>query len=801
MNKTPPARELLVPDKSGDARAGAGLRVLHVVSGLGPGGAETVLFRLATQPNAIAHEVICLGPRDWYSGLLEERGIPVHHIDSASPFTAAARVLHLRDLIKKSDPDVVQGWMYRGNVIGGLAARMAGKPVVWNIRCSTFNLLPPVTRAAAYVGGVLARWVPRHIINCSSVSRQLHRRIGYDSVEGSVIPNGYDPAAFYPDEEARAATRRSLGIEAETFLVGSIGRWDPQKGYRVLLRALRRLRDRGIPLRLLLVGKGLDLSNAELARIIEQSGCGDMVQAIGLRADVAAIARSLDLHALASLTEGFPNVVAETMLSGTPNVATDVGDSKLIVGDTGWTVAARDAEKLAAAIEQAYAEWARSPAQWRERRAAARQRIVDRFSLDRMVEAYEQVWRHIAPHAAERRPRPAPVADAKPPLRILHIINDLSVGGAETLLYRLTTRDRTNQHAVVSLGPARWYSALLQEQGIELHHLGMTSLFHAPKAALQLRRIIRDSGADVVHCWMYRSNVFGGIVAKAAGKEVVWGIHSSSFKPLKRFSRALVHFSGWLARWTPDFIVNCSSRSAELHRKIGYSAADGAVVPNGYDASAFFPDETARHMTRKALGIGPREFAVGAIARWDRLKDIPNLIAAVRLARDRGVELRCFQVGSGLTPDNAELMREIERAGCSDIVVPLGLRPDVSDIARALDVHLLGSRTEAFPNVVAETMLSGTPNIVTDVGDCALMIGNTGWLVPPGNPDRLADAIVQAYRMWKDKPGEWAARRNAAREWISANFSLDRMTEAYDQVWRRVAAREVQPDLKPTAVQ
>ena len=786
MNRTPPARELPAADKSGRAGSRPGIRVLHVVSGLGPGGAETVLYRLATQPNTINHEVICLGPRDWYSGRLEERGIPVHHIDSSSPLASATRLFHLRELIKASDPDLVQGWMYRGNVIGGLAARMVGKPVVWNIRCSTFNLLPPVTRAAAYVGGVLAHWVPEYIINCSSVSRRLHRRIGYDSVEGSVIPNGYDPAVFYPDDKARTATRRSLGIDRHVFLVGSIGRWDPQKGYPILFRALRRLRDRGIPLRLLLVGNGLDRSNPDLAKLIEKSGCGDLVEAIGLSADVASIARSLDVHALASLTEGFPNVVAETMLSGIPNVATDVGDSGLIVGDTGWTVPAGNPELFAAAIEEAHAEWARSPEKWRKRRTRARQRIVDKFSLDRMAEAYEKVWRRVAVRDVQPRPVVA-AARAKRPLRVLHIINDLSVGGAETLLYRLTTRDRANQHSVVSLGPAQWYSALLKEKGIELHHLGMTSFLDAPKAALGLRRIIRGSGADVVQCWMYRSNVFGGVVAKTAGKPVVWGIHSSSFEPLKRNSRALVHISGFLARWTPDFVVNCSSRSAELHQTIGYSAASGGVVPNGYDASAFFPDETARHVTRQALGNGPREFAIGTIARWDPLKDIPNLIAAACLARDRGVELRCFLVGSGLTSTNTALMEAISRAGCSDVMVPLGIRADVSDITRALDVHVLGSRTEAFPNVVAETMLSGTPNIVTDVGDCALMVGNTGWIVPPGNPERLADAIVEAYQMWKDEPGKWAARRNAARSRIAANFSLDRMTEAYDEVWRRVA--------------
>ena len=117
----------------------------------------------------------------------------------------------------------------------------------------------------------------------------------------------------------------------------------------------------------------------------------------GERTDIPEIARAPDLHVLASIgAEAFPNVVAETMLSGTPNVATDVGDAAFIVGDTGWTVAPGDADALAGAIEQAYLEWANSPDKWRERREAARRRIADNFTIERMVEAYEEVWRKVA---------------------------------------------------------------------------------------------------------------------------------------------------------------------------------------------------------------------------------------------------------------------------------------------------------------------------------------------------------------------------------------------------------------------
>jgi glycosyltransferase involved in cell wall biosynthesis len=799
MNKSPPARELLGPGRSDGAWSRAKIRVLHVISGLGPGGAETVLFRLATQAGETRHEVICLSPPDWYSDRLEERGIRVHHVNFSNPLLALAGALRFHRMVKASRADVVQGWMYRGNFFGGLSGRIAGIPVVWNIRCSNFNLLPPATRALARLGGLFARWIPKVVINCSEISTELHALIGYDSAEGLVIPNGYDPDAFRPDEERRNSIRHSLGIDPDEFVAGAIGRWDPQKGYPVLIKALSLLRDRGAPVRLLLVGRGLDASNRQLARIIDETGCAEFVQPIGHRTDVADIARALDLHVLSSLTEGFPNVVAETMLSGTPNVATYAGDSPIIVGETGWMVPPGNPKRIADAIQEAHAEWGEAPRQWQARREAARRRIIENFTIGRMVRAYEEVWTRIAskPDSNQRiapqapAPPPTPKQGTKKPLRILHIINNLGLGGAETLLYRLAASDSANEHIVVSLSSPSWYSSRLREDGVELHHLDLDSLAAIPPAMLRLKNIIRRSDADVVQCWMYRSNVFGGLLARLSGKPVVWGVHNSSYEPLRPSARALVHFSRFVVSWTPDFIINCSTESARLHAKLGYSAVDGAIVHNGYDPAAFYPDESSRKTTRKALGLGTEEFAVGTIARWDRLKDIPNLLAALRLAHDR-VPFRSFLIGWRLTADNSDLQREIERAGCGDSVTLLGMRKDIQDVARALDVHVLGSRTEAFPNVVAETMLSGTPNVVTDVGDCAMMVGGTGWIAPPRDPEQLADAIVRAYDEWKGGRRHWAQRRKAARKQIVDNYSMNRMAEAYVEIWRRVA--RAQPD-------
>ena len=374
------------------------------------------------------------------------------------------------------------------------------------------------------------------------------------------------------------------------------------------------------------------------------------------------------------------------------------------------------------------------------------------------------------------------------PLRVLHVIDGLGLGGAETLLWRLVQRDSDIEHEVVCIGGRDWYSSEMEKRGIRVHHLEKTGPSSLPSAIPALRRLIRKTHPTVVQSWLYRSNMLSGVAALQTGIPCVWSIHCSSLEPLSPAARIFVRLTGMAARWLPNFVINCSSRSAKLHAGLGYSRAAGAIVPNGYDPSSFFPDQESADATRKELGIPPDAFLVGAISRWNAFKDVPNLLAAAGIAFRAGVPLKCLLIGDGLEAGNFELADSISAQQCPDLFLPLGRRSDVPALARAFDLHVLSSASEAFPNAVAETMLSGTPNAVTDVGDSGLMVGGTGWVAPPRDPEKLAGAIVAAYREWRDKPADWRRRQTEARNRIAENFSLERMAEQYESIWLQVAA-------------
>jgi glycosyltransferase involved in cell wall biosynthesis len=389
----------------GVRKKGRKRRILHVINGLDSGGAEALLYRLATRESELfEHEIVALLSSGWYSNLLERHGVKVHHLNMRSPVSGAQALARLNRLITTTNADLVHGWMYGSNLVAGLLAKQSGLPVVWGIHSSTLDGLSVATRFAARIGGLLSGWLVDRIINCSTRSAELHSLVGY-SKSVTVVHNGYDEVVFYPDEELRSQARRELHIDSDTFLVGSIARWNVRKDVPNLLEALHLVKAMQLPMRTLLIGRGLDSSNADLLSAVESLGCADSVSMLGHRSDLDMLARALDLHVLPSATEAFPNVVAETMLSGTPNVVTDVGDSALIVGDSGWVVPPRDPAKLATAIQAAYGEWKDNPKQWQKRRERARALVVDQFTFEGMAQGYERVWSEVINARDERRRR------------------------------------------------------------------------------------------------------------------------------------------------------------------------------------------------------------------------------------------------------------------------------------------------------------------------------------------------------------------------------------------------------------
>jgi glycosyltransferase involved in cell wall biosynthesis len=375
--------------------------------------------------------------------------------------------------------------------------------------------------------------------------------------------------------------------------------------------------------------------------------------------------------------------------------------------------------------------------------------------------------------------------------RIVHIITGLSRGGAEAILYRLICATRDSWDAtVISLGDEGFYGGPLRSLGVSVLCCRMSEAGQAVPGFLRLLRFVRDSRADVVQTWMYHADLLGGVAARLLGFEVVlWGIRNLRFYPGRRSwsARAASRLCALLSKTLPAAIVSCSAQAAIEHRRRGYAGDKMVVIPNGYDCGTLCLDKPAGQLVRSSWGILPSEFLIGMVARWDPVKDHANLLAALQPLMHENARVRCVLVGPGMEAGNRPLSELLRRYALRPKVVLAGPRDDISAVMNALDLHVLSSLSEAFPNVVAEAMACGTPCVVTDVGDASVIVGDKGWCIPPGDSVALQDAMRAAMARLAGADAE--RLRAECRQRIMRKFTHEKMVAAYEHAWSSALVR------------
>jgi glycosyltransferase involved in cell wall biosynthesis len=373
------------------------LTVLHVITDLEVGGAESMLTKLALAPGQddIRHAVVSLIGKGVHGPALEDGGVPVTALGMTRGRPSLGALARLSGILRTMRPDVIMTWLYHADLLGSLCARLIpGTPLLWNIRCADMDLsrYGRVTRMLPRVLARLSRQ-PVAVMANSLAGQRLHESLGYRPRRWLFMPNGFDAGLFRPDAGARARLRGELGVPEAAPLIGLIARVDPMKDHGTFLRAAAGVTARWPEARILMAGQGTDdpalLDGLDLPR--------DRVFGLGRRSDVAALSAALDVAVSSSLTEGFSNTLGEAMSCGVPCVVTDVGDSALIVGESGVVVPKADPAALAHGIEKLLA----LPAADRQALGmAARRRVEETFSLDAVVARYRQAVLAAAGRAA-----------------------------------------------------------------------------------------------------------------------------------------------------------------------------------------------------------------------------------------------------------------------------------------------------------------------------------------------------------------------------------------------------------------
>jgi glycosyltransferase involved in cell wall biosynthesis len=374
-------------------------------------------------------------------------------------------------------------------------------------------------------------------------------------------------------------------------------------------------------------------------------------------------------------------------------------------------------------------------------------------------------------------------------LRICHLITDLDIGGAEMSLFRLLSAIDRDRYAcsVISLLEPGPVGRRIQELGIQVGSLGLKrgamSLPGLSRLVVELRR----NRPDVLMTWLYHADLLGLIAGKLTGvRSIVWNLRASdmdmsNYRPLSaltlRICAALSHL--------PTAVLVNSERGRAYHSQIGYHPREWVLIRNGVDPAQFKPDRSARDDVRRELGLGPEDLLIGLVARFDPMKDHSNFMAAARLVAQREKAVHFALVGKGIGCDNRSLAADLDRPPLAGRLHLLGERFDMPRLTAAFDVACSSSLSEAFPNTVVEAMACGVFCVVTDAGDSAAIVGETGVVVPPGNPDALSQGLLRAVAMG---PAKRQTEGQAARERVIRNFGLERFAREYQDFFVRIGS-------------
>lgn len=369
------------------------MKILHLISTLDTGGAEQNLFRLITAMNKTYFQNYPVSMiRPGIVGYnLECKGVQVHSLNMKKGVPDLRSILRLRFMTSLIRPDIIQCWMYHANLMG--LTIMDFKRTLWGIRCSDMDLdlYGPVYRFTVKSGMKLSG-IPSMVVTNSHAGRNTHQKLGFHPKKWAIIPNGFDTRLFKPDKAARGLIRSELNIPEKDFVIGLIARLDPMKDHGTFFKAARMFLSSNPSAHFILAGKGLSSSDERILSI-----AGDIVQTgrinlLGERHDIPQIMNALDIATLSSLSEGLPNTIGEAMATGIPCVATDAGDSSLLVGDSGVIIQKSDPSALCTAWQHLLNA---GSAYRKNLGISARQRIIDHYSLTSMVQAYEDLYKSI----------------------------------------------------------------------------------------------------------------------------------------------------------------------------------------------------------------------------------------------------------------------------------------------------------------------------------------------------------------------------------------------------------------------
>ena len=379
-------------------------------------------------------------------------------------------------------------------------------------------------------------------------------------------------------------------------------------------------------------------------------------------------------------------------------------------------------------------------------------------------------------------------------MKVLHVINSLRKGGAEGNLYRLSKFHKKKYKnnidiIILTLIDDGFYETNLKKNGVRIFSLGIrrkNNFFELIKKLIKFRKLIIREKPDIIQSWMYHSNFLTIFAPRIFSNKIFWNIRHSllNFKISKKTTIFISFFCSIFSRYVPKKIIYCSEKSIKFHQSNHlYSKRKTVLIDNGFSEKSFFSSKIKRFQFRKEKNFKKNDIIFGFVGRYTLEKNINSMLLGFSKIIKNNSNIYLCMAGKNINACNKELMSYINNYKIKDKVYLLDEQNNLVKFYNGIDLLLLTSHTESFPNVVAESMLCSTPVLSSDVGCSKKIINKHGFIMKNNNHNTIFQNLKKFINIFKTKKKKWKDLKINSQLKIKRDYSIENMANLYFKTW------------------
>lgn len=379
-------------------------------------------------------------------------------------------------------------------------------------------------------------------------------------------------------------------------------------------------------------------------------------------------------------------------------------------------------------------------------------------------------------------------------MKVLHIINSLNKGGAEGNLYRLCAQHKKKfkkkiDITVLTLIKNGFYENELKKRGVNVFSLDINKenkIIDIFKKIILFRKFVKKINPNIIQSWMYHSNFLSILLPKNYYYNLFWNIRHSelNFKISKKKTILLSVICGFFSRLVPKKILYCSDKSIKFHEKTHFYAKQKRIlINNGYSEKDYYSSISLRQSFRKKYKIKSTDIILGYAGRYAKQKNIESLLHAYSMVSRKYKNIYLYMVGKNIDNNNNELINTVLKLNIKNKVFFLNEQKDLLKFYNGIDLLLLTSHSESFPNVIAEAMLCSTLVLASDAGCSKKIINKNGFVLKKNDHITILKVLKKSIKIFLNQRKHWSLLKKNAQIHIKKNFSLEKMADDYLKNW------------------